>query len=170
MTAKTSRLFYVGAFLIRTTNTSSCPVARKNVPTKDYPRKISLSDRPYFPLRRVCVAAAISVVNNPNEGSPEDVVDDLLVEERATISHKRSLCSVGIGNLDLGHIVNGYPEDLLEKKQFYKTFSCQKILSWCQKVGFHPMNRNSLKDPKVRVELGSGGAPKEMVDAEPRLF
>ena len=170
MTAQTSRLFYVGALLIRTTNKSSCPVARKNVPTKDYPRKISLSDRPYFQLRRVCVADGVSVVNNLNEGSPNDSVDDLLVEERATISHKRSLCSVGIGNLDLGHIVNGYPEDLLEKKQFYKTFSCQKILSWCQKVGFHPMNRNALKDPKVRVELGSGGAPKEMVAAQPRLF
>ena len=47
-------------------------------------------------------------VNSPNKGSRDNVVDDLLLEERATILNKRSVCSVILGNLDLGHIFNGY--------------------------------------------------------------
>jgi len=53
---------------------------------------------------------------------------------------------VNIGNRDLGHIVNGFPGDPLEKRPFDKYFMTVKIVNtWT----------------KVRYELGECGAPEE---------
>ena len=73
----------------------------------------------------------------------------------------RSVCSVNIGNRDLGHIVNGFPGDLLEKRPFDKCFMTVKIVNTWIVVGFLPMTGNAALDPKVRYELGEGGAPEE---------
>ena len=91
------------------------------------------------------------------EGSPDDVNE----EESAQAVHKTSVCNVSFTPQDLPRIVNGYPGDPIDLRPFDKTFTKEIIKSWWAKVGFLPMNRNSLHDPKVRWEKGGGGAPKE---------
>jgi hypothetical protein len=73
----------------------------------------------------------------------------------------QSVYSVNIGNRDLGHIVNGFPGDPLEKRPFDKCFMTVKIVNTWIVVGFLPMTGNAALDPKVRYELGEGGAPEE---------
>ena len=73
----------------------------------------------------------------------------------------RSVCSVNIGNRDLGHIVNGFPGDPLAMRPFDKCFTMVEIVNTWIVVGFLPMTGNAANDPKVRYELGEGGAPAE---------
>jgi len=73
----------------------------------------------------------------------------------------QSVCSVNIGNRDLGHIVNGFPGDPLEKRPFDKCFSSVKIVITWIVVGFLPSTGNAAFAPKVRYKLGEGGAPEE---------
>ena len=68
---------------------------------------------------------------------------------------------MSIGNLDLAAIVNGFPGDPVALCPFDHCFSPANILNMWIAVGFLPMTRNALKDPKVRYELGDGGAPEE---------
>jgi len=68
---------------------------------------------------------------------------------------------VNIGNRDLGHIVNGFPGDPLAMRPFDKCFTTVKIVNTWIVVGFLPMTGNAANDPKVRYELGEGGAPAE---------
>ena len=98
--------------------------------------------------------------------SPDDdasTVDgvDVAAEQCTEVTYKNSVCSVGLGNLDLGNMVNGYPGDPLEFRPFDNVFQRDKILGWWRKVGFLPMTRNAVNDPKVRHEVGKGGAPEE---------
>ena len=100
------------------------------------------------------------------EGGADDVeVDDefdqLVAEQDAVVEYKKNLMNVGLGNLDLGHMVNGYPGDPIDKRPFDNSFRRPNVLRWWRQVGFLPMNRHALKDPKVRYELGEGGAPEE---------
>ena len=102
VTAQTSRSFYVGALLLRTPDTPSWPVARKNVPTKDDPRKISLSER----SRRVCVAAAISVGFLLALAQEDDISDVALCMPRRKqtneIAHKNgAVCGRRSTNIEL---------------------------------------------------------------------
>ena len=83
------------------------------------------------------------------------------MEEEFVVNHGKSVCSVGLGNLDLGHITNGFPGDPIEKRPFDFSFRRQTVLGWWRKVGFLPMTRNSVNDPKVSKELGVGGGPEE---------
>ena len=69
--------------------------------------------------------------------------------------------NVGLGNLDLGNMVNGYPDDPIDLRPYENTFTRPNILQWWRKAGFLPMTRNALNNPKVRFELGDGGAPEE---------
>jgi len=73
----------------------------------------------------------------------------------------RSACSVNLGNRDLGHIINGFPGDPLNLRPFDKCFCTVKIINTWIVVGFLPMTGNAALDPKVRYELGEGGAPEE---------
>merc|ERR1711957_930717 len=102
-------------------------------------------------------------MGNPDDAQPEAaaVEDPLVREEEFVVNHGKSVCSVGLGNLDLGHISNGFPGDPIEKRPFDFSFRRQTVLGWWRKVGFLPMNRNAVNDPKVRKELGVGGAPEE---------
>ena len=100
------------------------------------------------------------------EGRPEDVelgdeLAQLVAEQDAPVEYRGSLMNVGLGNLDLGHMVDGYPGDPIERRPFTYCFTPAKVLTWWRKVGFLPMNRNALNDPKVRYELGEGGAPED---------
>ena len=52
----------------------------------------------------------------------DSVLDPLIQEQSFTVSYKGSVCSVGLGNLDLGNMVNGFDNDSLEDKSFDFTF------------------------------------------------
>lgn len=87
--------------------------------------------------------------------------DGVVAEQDHAVEYKSSVLNVGLGNLDLANMVNGYPDDPIDNKPFDKHFTRKSILSWWRKVGFLPMNRSAIHDPKVRYELGEGGAPEE---------
>ena len=92
---------------------------------------------------------------NPDESDAES--DD----EEVPLIIGNSVCSVTVGNRDLGNIVNGFPGEPIEKRPFDWIFQKHKILNFWIAVGFLPMTRNSITDPKVRYELGEGGAPEK---------
>ena len=85
-------------------------------------------------------------------------------EDAICIRYKGSVCNITLGNKDLPNIVNGYPNDPVKLRPFDKTFTRENIVKWWKAVGFLPMNRNALNDPKVRWESGEGGAPKEATE------
>ena len=92
--------------------------------------------------------------------SDEEGEVDVPIESIA-VKVGNSVCHVTIGNEDLGAIVNGFPGDPIEHRPFDRYFCRPRILKyWCA-VGFLPMTRNAVNDPKVRYELGDGGAPEE---------
>ena len=98
------------------------------------------------------------------EGSVVDVEEDEEEEppdDNYTFTYNKSVCNVSLGNDDLSAIVNGFPGDPIDARPFDKYFTRANIISWWVKVGFLPMTRASLNDPKVRIELGEGGAPEE---------
>jgi hypothetical protein len=71
------------------------------------------------------------------------------------------VCNVGFSNLDLGNLVNGWPDDPIEDCPFDRHFSREGIIRSHIAVGFMPMTGQAAKDPKVRFEFGLGGAPPE---------
>ncbi len=79
-------------------------------------------------------------------GSDEDSNDDRDVCSATT---NRSVCNIALGNFDLGHIVNGFKGDPIEKRPFDYTFTTTNIRKWWEKVGFLPMTRAATKDDKV---------------------
>lgn len=95
------------------------------------------------------------------EDDGEKVVDDVDGDEGNDGKKKsRSVCSVRLGNTDLGKIVNGFPGDPIELRPFDFIFQKQTILNTWRAVGFIPMTANAVNDPKVWYELGDGGAPQ----------
>ena len=59
----------------------------------------------------------------------------------------------------LTNLVNSLPENPLELRPFDYHFTKKGIIrSWIA-VGFLPMTGRAMEDPKVRHELGEGGAP-----------
>lgn len=70
---------------------------------------------------------------------------------------------------DLGNIVNGYPGDPVHLRPFDFCFTKEKIIKTWINVGFMPMTGNAALDPKVRHELGDGGAPPESKDRIEKL-
>ena len=87
--------------------------------------------------------------------------DGVVNEQDYTISYKNSVMNVGLDNLDLERMVNGYDREPLKLKHSNSNLRCPVIIGWWRKAGFLPMARNSLLNPKVRYELGDGGAPEE---------
>ncbi len=57
---------------------------------------------------------------------------------------KGSVCNVKFDYTDLSAIINGYPGNQIELRQFDNTFTQQKIWKWWYKVGFISMNRNEF--------------------------
>ena len=72
----------------------------------------------------------------------------------------RTACNVSIGNRDLANIVNGYPGNPIARRPFDYTFTRRNIINSWIAVSFLPMTANAVNDPKVRFELGEGGAPE----------
>ncbi len=69
----------------------------------------------------------------------------------------------------MGHVVNGYPGDPVELRPFDYCFTKEKIIKSWISVGFMPMTGNAALDPKVRHELGEGGAPAESANRMAQL-
>jgi hypothetical protein len=83
-------------------------------------------------------------------------------EEEVEVEKKRqSICNVSFSNFDLGNLVNGWPEDPVELRPFDFHFKKERIIKTWKAVGFLQMTGNATKDPKVRYEMGEGGAPDD---------
>ena len=95
--------------------------------------------------------------------------DDSSVERRPPSKKRRSVCNVTLNSRDLGNIVNGYPGDPAHLRPFDFCFTKEKIIKSWINVGFMPMTGNAALDPKVRHELGDGGAPPESKDRIEKL-
>jgi hypothetical protein len=71
----------------------------------------------------------------------------------------QSICNVSFSNFDLANLVNGWPDDPVELRPFDYHFTKEGIIGSWLAVGFLPMTGKAAEDPKVRHELGEGGAP-----------
>jgi len=94
--------------------------------------------------------------------SIDDESDDSTCDDEDDGKRKgRSICNISFTNLDLANLVNGWPGDPIDLRPFDCHFTAKSIIrSWIA-VGFLPMTGNAVNDPKVRHELGDGGAPPE---------
>ncbi len=95
---------------------------------------------------------------NDNSDAEEETGD--MVEE-VYKTRGRSVCNVIFSNLDLGHLVNGWPGDPVKLCPFDFNFTVEKIKKSWLAVGFLPMTGAAAFHPKLRHELGEGGAPEE---------
>ena len=69
---------------------------------------------------------------------------------------KTKLPKVELTNADLPRVVNGRPDDPMEKRPFSYSFSRELVHAGNVKVGVVPFTRNALNNPKVRRELEDG--------------
>ena len=72
---------------------------------------------------------------------------------------ERSVCNISFSNFDLANLVNGWRDDPVELRHFDYHFTKEGIIRSWLAVGFLPMTGKAAEDPKVRHELGKGGAP-----------
>jgi hypothetical protein len=94
-----------------------------------------------------------------SNASSDDEEEPNEIEDRPKKKGDQSICNVSFSNFDLANLVNGWPEDPLELRPFDYHFTKKGIIrSWIA-VGFLPMTGRATEDPKVRHELGEGGAP-----------
>ena len=102
-------------------------------------------------------AAVKTVINVDGDKESDEYYDD----EEDGKQKGRSICSVSFSNLDLANLVNGWPGNPVELRPFDCHFTLERIIYTWIVVGFLPMMGNAVNDPKVRHELGDGGAPSE---------
>ncbi len=108
-------------------------------------------------------AAPISVDSDSSSDEIGDEnEDDGSVVDVAPVANE-SITKVKLSNLDLGHVINGFPGDPVELQPFDFCFTQEKIIKTWIKVGFMPLTGNVALDPKVGHELGEGGAPEEQL-------
>ena len=100
------------------------------------------------------------VDDDDNDDNNDDDNDNNNEGGRGKKKHSRSACNVSLGNRDLSNIGNGFSGDDVSKKSFNYTFTKADIINSWTAVGFLPMAANAVNDPKVRYELGEGGAPE----------
>ena len=99
--------------------------------------------------------------SSDEESSNENKDELSVVGDVATAARETSITKVKLSNLDLGHVINGFPGDPVELRPFDYCFSQEKIIKTWIKVGFMPHTGNAALDPNVRHEIGDGGAPEE---------
>ena len=106
-----------------------------------------------------------------NSDSGTDSDSDASDTEKKQRARKKgsSICNVTLSNRDLGNIVNGFPNDPVENRPFDYCFTQENIIKTWVRVGFMPMTGNAANDPKVRYELGDGGAPQEVLTQMEKL-
>ena len=97
-------------------------------------------------------------------GEVEVVEEEEEMEVEVGEKKQQSICNVSLSNFDLGNLVNGWPEDPVELRPFDFYFTKERIIKTWKVVGFLPMTGNATKDPKVRYEMGEGGAPADAMN------
>ena len=118
-------------------------------------------------LKRAGAAEPPISVDSDSSSSNEESGDEndgelSVVGDVATAARREtSITKVKLSNLDLGHVINGFPGDPVELRPFDYCFTQEKIIKTWIKVGFMPHTGNAALDPKVRHEMGDGGAPEE---------
>ena len=82
--------------------------------------------------------------------------------------HLRKIkCVIGLDNNDLSTMINGYPNDAIEKKPFDRAFTKERIKDAFYKVGYIPFTRRCLSNPKVRHEINENtGVSKELSELQ----
>ena len=64
-------------------------------------------------------------------------------------------------------MINGYPNDAIEKKPFDRAFTKERIKDAFYKVGYIPFTRRCLSNPKVRHEINENtGVSKELSELQ----
>ena len=114
-------------------------------------------------IRRAGVATPITFdsEDSSDESGNEDEDDASVSVNARDATTEASITKVKLSNLDLGNVINGFPGDPVELRPFDFCFTQEKIIKTWIKVGFMPHTGNAALDPKVRHELGEGGAPEE---------
>jgi hypothetical protein len=110
---------------------------------------------------RMAVRARNDVIkiDGSNASSEDEAEEPDEIADRQKKKGERSICNVSFSNFDLAKFVNGWPDDPVELRPFDYHFTKEGIIrSWIA-VGFLPMTGRATQDPKVRHELGEGGAP-----------
>ena len=75
------------------------------------------------------------------------------------------MCSIGLGHPDLKHIINGFVNDPLKLRPFFKVMTYLNIRKKWLAVKFLPM-QTDFEHKKIQYEMVKDGAPKE---AEARM-
>ncbi len=96
-----------------------------------------------------------------SNASSEDEEEPGEIEDRPKKKGEWSICNVSFLNFDLANHVNDWPEDPLplELRPFDFHFTKEGIIRLWIAVGYLPMRGKAMEDPKVKHELGEGGAP-----------
>ena len=115
-------------------------------------------------IQRVAGMKMAARVLARRKGLTSEKNDDEIVDDDDSKKRGNSFCNVSIGNRDLANIVNGYPGDAIELRPFDYCFQKDMIIDTWKAVGFIPMTANAVNDPKVRYQLGEGGAPDREKD------
>jgi hypothetical protein len=99
--------------------------------------------------------------NNDNNNDDNLLLSNKTLTDNPKKRRSQSICNISFSNLDLGHLVNGWPGDPMKLRPFDNNFSSKKIIQSWVDVGFLPMTGIAALHPKVRHELGEGGAPPD---------
>ena len=105
----------------------------------------------------------VRVAEKDKDNKP-DCDEDNPIEQAVLNKHwGRSICNVSFTNLDLGNLVNGWPDDPIELRPFDCLFNPKWVIKTWLAVGFMPVTGKAAKNPKVRYKLGEGDAPQDVV-------
>ena len=82
--------------------------------------------------------------------------------------HLRKIkCVIGLDNNDLSTMINGYPNDAIEKKPFDRAFTKERIKDAFYNVCYIPFTRRCLSNSKVRHEINENtGVSKKLSELQ----
>jgi hypothetical protein len=109
---------------------------------------------------QACIDVETPINVNDEDSAEESSKSDDDGIQAGKQKRTRTACNVSIGNRDLASIVNGYPGNPIARQPLDYTFTRRNIINSWIAVNFLPMTANVVNDPKVRFELGEGGAPE----------
>ena len=146
--------------------------------TASLPMRMRMSEKgihlfPSGPQNCTAACQEPDAVFGPYKSKCDDVTDEIFaerIEARAaaetalrkgdpaailSYSQSKNLPKVELTNADLPRVVNGLPDDPVEKRPFSSAFSRENIHMGNVKVGVVPFTRAALRNPKVRHEIES---------------
>ncbi len=101
------------------------------------------------------------------DAQAQDIFKEKTYKCTVSLKHQKEegetkLKSAALTNDDFPTIINGQPDDLVEKQPFLCCTTPEKIFKSWMVVGFVPFTQNALSHKKVHHMLGEGGASVEM--------